>query len=425
MLKLFLKLDNILILLTALLFSIPDTRILGVSSYSILSIFLVLISLVHLKKFRRSIFDFNKPFFFLILFSIVVSVFYFSSNSFEQNRLILTKNVEILNMLLIVIYVLGIAKKREGRLLNIKLFIEVYFYANLFYLLVKAFYPEIYFIFHQYDSSYVLSSLSTRESLLGYEPSYTGPLTYLLFLIYTSITKRTFSTYIFFFLTVYSFVIFASKTALIMLGIYFIIKLYVLLTRSFKFNKLFSKFLLIIFFSVSSLYTYDYFDNKFGFSNFEMLTKADKYKIISWKTRSELIGISLKIISYNPLGYGYGNSISVISNYVEDNPNDIESFEIEQANWSARSPKSQLLEYISGGGFIFLILFYNMQIKRIFNLAGQRIYENEKFKYLSIFILLLVAISIGERIPYILLSSMVFEILIIKGEYTKKMNLDV
>ena len=66
-----------------------------------------------------------------------------------------------------------------------------------------------------------------------------------------------------------------------------------------------------------------------------------------------------------------------------------------------------------------------MQIKRIFNLAGQRIYENEKFKYLSIFILLLVAISIGERIPYILLSSMVFEILIIKGEYTKKMNLDV
>lgn len=420
-----LEMDKYSIFIIALLFSFPATRILGFSSYTVLLLFMIIIVLVHRKNLNRSIVAFNNPFLFLIPFSIFISCFYFLSNSVGENRLILTKNIELFNELLLVACVLGVSKKEELRLKDIKLFIEVYFYANLSFVLGKFLYPDLYYIFHYVDQDYVLNGVTSRVSLLGHEPSYTVPVTILLFMVYVRIVKRNFSTYVFFFVTVYAFVYGASKIAFIMVAIYALIRVSMILINVFKWNKSLVKYSIFLVFIVSSIFTYNYLDVKLGLSKFKSLNKVEQYEIISWKTRSELIGISLKLISWNPIGYGYGNSITVISNYVEDSIDDIESFEIVQANWSARSPKSQMLEYITGGGFIFLWLLYKFQIKVVFNQAKQGINRAEDVKYASIYILLLVTIVIGERIPYIFIGSMVFEALRIRNLLCKRRELSI
>jgi hypothetical protein len=407
---------RVVLILASILFSVPAMNIFGFSSYTVLLLFLMLTSGIKNLRMKRNMIRFNTPFIFLILYTVFLSIFYVLSNNFEENRLIITKNIELFNEILLVFIVLESSRPSENPISNIKLFIQVYFCANILYLVGKAMYPELYFFFHYVDQSYALNSFSQREALLGHEPSYTGPLTMLFFLIYARISKFGVSYLLFLFIVIYELVYGIPKTALAMIVVYLLIRFHYVLKEKLGINKYLVKIAMTIGVLLLSISAFNYLDGRLGLSRFKSLSKGDQYEAISWITRSELIETGLKLVSIKPLGYGYGNSIAVVSRYVDNHINEFESFEIVHANWSARTPKSQIIEYVLGGGLIFLVLFYRYQFRGIHLLARAGIEKRENIEFLSIFWLLLTAIAIGERIPYILISSFLYELLRFRGD---------
>jgi hypothetical protein len=393
-----------------LLFAIPDTRILGIKSYTVLLGFSLSFVVFHLHSICRDFYEFNKPFIFLFFYSLLnLLFFYFYLNTVEENLFIINKNLEILNELLLTFIIFSTSNVLFLKRKYINQFIEIYFVANLIYTLLYVIYPSTVGIFHSEVNIENVDGFVAREAMLGYEPSYTVPLNIIFFLMYKVTHFSKGKLLMFGSITLYSIVSGESKTGLAMLAISFLWLVYSYFKNNYNRSKKYFNiiFLLIL---ISGLYRFnDYVQNDLMLSDFANLEKIDQYKLISWKTRTEMIYNSLSFIIDNPLGVGHGNSIVHISRKVTSGASNIQSFEIEESNWTARSPKSQLIEYVAGGGIIFFILLVCQQKKLIVKM-NQLKSASDKAQLGMIFVLILITFLIGERIPYILLSYLLYEI---------------
>ena len=403
-----------LVILFSSLFTITDLKLFGFTTQTCL--FFILIPSIFFLKLRLSkqFIIYNLPFLFLLMFGLIILLIKIPNYPYADIYYVTAKNKDLLTELLLsfVLFSLVLQKKLSSK--GIRLFIEIYFLLNMIYLLVITFYPEVAIYFHQrVENQYNL--IFGRERLLGMEPSYTIPVNILFSLIYMLNPRTQLISILITLFTAFSFYIGQSKTGYIILFIGVCLWVYFKHLNKFN-NKKIVSYIFLIIFSVVSFFTISYVDKKFEYTSSYRL---NEYKNISFVTRSELIITTLQKIFENPMGLGYGNATIYLSESIENNLVNFESVEIEESSKYARTPKSQLLEYILGGGVIFLFLFL-FQIKKLFKII-LNIHDNyKKNLYYSIFIILIASISIGERLPYILIMNMLWAIILI--DYSRNLN---
>lgn len=378
-------------------------RILGLTTQTILFLVLSTGIIIFGLRIPKEFLKFNFPFIFLLFFSILI--FLINIDTLQNNDLyfIFNKNKDLLTEILLVLFFFLYVRKSKNNY-SIVFFIEVYFLLNFIYLLIIAISPNIAIIFH---SSVIneYNLLYGRERLLGWEPSYTVPVSILFSLIYYTIGYSKLKKNLIVIFTIYILFVGASKTGYILL----FIGLFFISYYKYFYNIKNKKFIIFIFLSIFTFLSYITIleiDKKMGYTNFNSKNKLHQYKIISFVTRTELIQKTIDEIISNPLGFGYGTSIVHLSNTIDQNIMSFKSFEIAMSNKYARSSKSQFLEYILSGGIIILILFYFQYKKIFYNLKFLNI--KERGLLTSTLILLLITITIGERIPYILILSFIY-----------------
>jgi len=409
--------NALLISLTSLLFCLLDVRFFGVLVSHFLFLLVLAIVFFYSKlKVDKDFLLFNAPYLFLFVFGVTAYIFVLSSYSTDDLYYIFFNNKDLLSEILLALVIYLFAVKKEWGTDVIRLFIEIYFLANFIYLILSTISPDIILFFHT-DETNIPELLHGRERLLGWEPSYTVPVSVLFAAIYTLIYKKKTYLYLVLGFTAYIVIAGASKTAYIFLFISFFIWLYFIFSERIRNKKLFLIVVGIIFLS-STYFTLDYMNSKKHYSNYKNLDLYHQYQIISFITRTELITASLKEIITNPLGYGYGNGNVHLANTVQKNIDDFTSIEIKEAEKYANSSKSQFLDYVLSGGIVFLFLLF-----RQFSYLGKEIHilaEKRKKDLLKLILLFLLGtIMIGERIPFILILNFVW-IITLYSEKVKK-----
>ena len=416
--------EKFLIIPIAILFSMPDIRIAGVTTQTLLFL-LILPASFFLSKFivSKKFIRFNLPFIFLLTFSILSILIYALHYYPDDIYFIISKNKDMLTEVLLA-YIMFVLVWGKGLSLQIiRRFIEMYFLLNFIYLLVSIIYPEVAIPFHQSDKN-IMQFIHGRERLLGWEPSYTVPVSVLFSLIYLAISKSKSKSIFISIFTVYIFYIGQSKIGYILLFTGLFLLFYYKFLSKLKYKKTFSFLSLVVFFAVLYL-TFMSVANKLGYFNFDSRDRIHQYEIISFVTRSELITATIKEILINPLGYGYGTSIVHLSDSIDKNIINFQSFEIAESSKYGRSSKSQFLEYILSGGFLFLLLV-SLQFKNLYKQTNMFIHK-KKHLLQSTLILLIVTIIVGERIPYIFLITLIWLIIIVQireQTYIKDVNLE-
>ena len=407
-----------LIILTSVLFCMLDVRLFGVMASHFL--FLLVLGMVFFYsklKVDKDFLLFNAPYLFLFVFGMSAYVVVLSSYSTDDLYYIFFNNKDLLSEILLALVIYLFAVKREWGTDVILLFIEVYFLANFIYLILITISPDIALFFHEGEKN-LPELLHGRERLLGWEPSYTVPVSILFAAIYTLIYKKKTYLYLILGFTFYIVIAGGSKTAYIFLFVSLFIWLYFIFSERIRNKKFFLIIVGIIFLS-STYFTLDYLDSKKHYSNYKNLDLYHQYQIISFITRTELITASLKEIIANPLGYGFGNGSVHLANTVHENIDSFTSLEIKEAEKYANSPKSQFLEYILSGGIVFLFLLF-----RQFAYLTKKInvlQDKKKEDLLKIILLFLVGtIIIGERIPFILILNFVWIILLFSPKLDQK-----
>lgn len=411
--------NSYLLLLVVILFSMPDTRLVGFTTQTILLGVCLIFSILYSKSFlEKSIIVFNSPFIFLFLFSFIIFIFTFFTYNSEDISYIFARIRELLLDFLL-IYLIYSAF--DDKIKFIKRFIELFFIFNLIYYLIKSVNSSILIFFHQsVNTVYNYESfLNGREAFLGWEPSYIVPVSIILCLIYLTIYTNKLYAVLILFSTIFIFFMGLSKTSYILVFLYIFFKFYFYLNTKIL-NKVFIKNFIIILFILSTIAVLIYIENEYHIFTFNSTNKSDQYELISFLTRSILITESINQFINFPFGYGYGNSIIILSEYIDKNIMDfLLSYEIIESSKYARSPKSQLIEYILSGGIIFLILFVFYHI----------MYLNKQLKNIdiktkqNIFIIIIVSITtilFGERIPYLLFMNFLFMIILQKKLYKEK-----
>ncbi|MDC1371420.1 O-antigen ligase family protein [Flavobacteriaceae bacterium] len=258
--------------------------------------------------------------------------------------------------------------------------------------------PSLFLFFHS-----SVEAVQTREYLLGYEPSYSTPLTVIFLIIYKTLCKNNKLFFGFSLFTIYALIFSASRTAFIIFMFFPIIYIF---TNVFKFNFVNSiSFIFLLIFIPLIVFNdliFTYINTYAGLDDFAFMERIDQYEIISLVTRLESIQFSIEFFKNNYFGIGIGNSIIILSNYLYQNSI---SFEILESNNNfSLSPKSQFLEYLLSGGIVFFVLLV-YQLKKIIKIINN-IISNSYF-FVALFSTLLVFI-IGERLPYILLFSLIY-----------------
>ncbi len=411
-----------LVSLTSLLFCMLDVRLFGVLASHFLFLLLLTIVFFYSKlKIDKDFLLFNAPYIFLFLFGVIAYIVGLSLYSTDDLYYIFFSNKDLLAELLLVFVIYLFAVKREWRTQVIRLFIEVYFLANFIYLILITISPNAALFFHEGITN-LPELLHGRERLLGWEPSYTVPVSILFAAIYTLIYRKTTYLYLTLGFTFYIIIIGGSKTAYIFLFVSLFIWLYFTFSKKIKNKKSFLMIIAIIFLT-STYFAVSYLDSKNHYSNYKNLDLYNQYKIISFITRTELITATLKEIVANPLGYGFGNGSLNLANNVKDNLDSFVSIEIKKAEKYANSSKSQFLDYTLSGGIIFLFLLF-----RQFAYLRQKInalQDKRKEDLLSIILIFLVGtIIIGERIPFILILNFVWIVLLFPEKLDQKESIN-
>ncbi len=411
-----------LVSLTSLLFCMLDVRLFGVLASHFL--FLLLLSIVFFYsklKIDKDFLQFNAPYIFLFLFGVIAYVAVLSSYSTDDLYYIFFNNKDLLSEILLALVIYLFAVKKEWGTEVIRLFIEVYFLANFIYLILITISPNVALFFHEGITN-LPALLHGRERLLGWEPSYTVPVSILFTAIYTLIYKNKIHLYLILGFTFYIIIAGGSKTAYIFLFVSLFIWLYFIFSKKIKNKKSFFMTIAIIFLA-STYFTVDYLNSKNHYSNYKNLDLYHQYKIISFITRTELITAALQEIVENPLGYGFGNGTVHLANTVQENIDSFTSIEIKEAEKYANSPKSQFLDYTLSGGIIFLFLLFRQfsyLIKKINMLEDKR--KEDLLKIILIF--LVGIIIIGERIPFILILNFVWITILFPKKFDQKVNID-
>ena len=408
--------------LTSLLFCMLDVRLFGVLASHFL--FLLLLSIVFFYsklKMDKEFLLFNAPYIFLFAFGMIAYVVVLSSYTTEDLYYVFFNNKDLLSEILLVLVIYLFAVKKEWGTDVIRLFMEVYFLANFIYLILITISPNIALFFHEGITN-ITELLHGRERLLGWEPSYTVPVSILFAALYTLIYKNKTHLYLILGFTLYIIISGGSKTAYIFLFVSLFIWLYFIFSKRIK-NKKFFFMIVGIIFLASSYFALDYLNSKMHYSNYKNLDLRDQYRIISFITRTELITATLKEIVAKPLGYGFGNGTVHLANTVQENLDSFISIEIKEAEKYANSPKSQFLDYTLGGGIIFLFLLFRQfsYLTKKINALQDKIKED----LLKIILIFLVGtIMIGERIPFILILNFVWIIILFPLKLHQKESID-
>lgn len=402
----------------AALFSIPDTRLFGFTSSTLLLGFLFVSYLLFLKyKIPKEYLKFNFAFIFLLIFSIIILLFKMPEYDSTDISYIIARIRDLFSELLFVLILYFIVLKSKPRLEIVRKFIEIYFLLNAIYYVLKLTSKSVVVFFHQsINKVYTLSNFEVgREAFLGWEPSYTVPLSILFCLLYMLIYTNKLYMFLVFTFTIFIFILGLSKTSFIMLFIMALMGVYFYLNNRIL-NRIFIKVSIIFLFLICLLLILNYLETTFGIFSFDSTDKTEQYKIISFLTRSQLILESGNQLIKFPFGYGLGNSIIVLSNYIDSNIMDfMSSYEIVESTKYTRTPKSQLLEYFLSGGIIFIVLFI-LHLKFINKILKDIENKNIRQKVLLIQILLLITVLFGERIPYLLIMNILLIVLLIIKE---------
>jgi hypothetical protein len=383
-----------------------DVRLFGVLVSHFL-FFLVLAIVFFYSKLRvdKDFLFFNAPYLFLFAFGMFAYVVVLPSYSTDDLYYIFFNNKDLLSEILLAFVIYLFAVKKEWGTAVILLFIEIYFLTNFIYWIFVNIYPDIALFFHSGETN-LPELLHGRERLLGWEPSYTVPVSILFAAIYTLLYKKKIYLYLILAFTLYIVIAGGSKTAYIFLFVSLFVWLYFTFSAKIKNKKIFLLIVSIVFLG-STFFTLNYLDSKKHYSNYKNLDLYHQYQIISFITRTELITAALKEIIANPMGYGFGNGGVHLANTVQKNIDNFTSIEIKKAEKYANSPKSQLLDYTLSGGIVFLFLLFRQfasLIKDINTLTDKR-----KEKLLKIILIFLFGtIVIGERIPFILILNFIW-----------------
>lgn len=411
-----------LISLTSILFCMLDVRLFGVLASHFLFLLVLFIVFFYSKlKVDKDFLLFNAPYIFLFAFGMSAYVVVLSSYSTDDLYYIFFNNKDLLSEILLALVIYLFAVKKEWGTEVIRLFIEVYFLANFIYLILITISPNIALFFHEGITN-LPELLHGRERLLGWEPSYTVPVSILFAVLYTLIYKKTTYLYLILGFTFYIVIAGGSKTAYIFLFVSLFIWLYFIFSERIRNKKSFLMIVGIVFLS-STYFALDYLDSKNHYSNYKNLDLYDQYQIISFITRTELITVTLKEIVANPLGYGFGNGSVHLANTVQENIDSFTSIEIKEAEKYANSTKSQFLDYTLSGGIVFLFLLFQQftyLIKKINALQDKR--KEDLLKIILIF--LVGTIMIGERIPFILILNFVWIIILFPPKLDQKESID-
>ncbi len=406
---------NIVIVLCATLFSLPDTRFFGISSLNYLFILLLIGVIFYRKKHITSLFlRFNSPFVFLLFYSILTIAFKYSEYSIDDLYYVLNHNKELFVELMLSLVVFSYAIVFRTKKDIIPKFIEIYFLLNGLYLIVGFLFPEVKIFFHQTVNNY-FGILEKREFMLGFEPSYTVPVNIILSFLYYLIQGKSKRSILFILMTLYSLVYGVSKTGYIMIFLLIYLFIYFTYISGSRY-----KLVLIPIILVTSIYSLfivvSIVENNYSINNFYKLTRLEQLPYISYITRTELIAETSDLMYSNPLGVGYGNSVLLLSDAIERDMSKFESFEIEYAHRYSRSSKSQLLEYSLSGGIIFLFLLIYTIFKLYVEIHNYHVLDKRKEKIL--FIIIILTFLIGERLPIILALNMFYAHLLMRGRYS-------
>jgi len=413
---------TILISLISFLFCMLDVRLFGVLvNHFLFFLVLAIVFFYSRLKVDKNFLFFNSPYLFLFAFGISAYIIVLSVYNTDDLYYIFFNNKDLLSEILLSFVIYLFAVKKEWGTDVILLFIEVYFLTNFIYLILININPDIALLFHVGETN-LPELLHGRERLLGWEPSYTVPVSILFAAIYTLIYKKKTYLYLILGFTLYIIIAGGSKTAYIFLFVSLFVWLYFIFSAKIKNKKIFLIIVGIIFLN-SAYFTLSYLDSKKHYSNYKNLDLYHQYQIISFITRTELITATLKEIISNPLGYGSGNGNVHLANTIQKNIDDFTSIEIKQAEKYANSPKSQFLDYTLSGGVIFLFLLFQQfvyLIKQINTLQDKR-----KEKLLKIILIFLFGtILIGERIPFILLLNFVWIIVLVLPKDDQKESIN-
>lgn len=410
--------NYIIILILAVLFTIPDTRLFGFTSGTLFLGSLFLFYLLFIKyKIPKEFIRFNLPFIFLLVFSILILLIKIPEYNSIDISYVFARNRDLFSELFFILILYFLIFRSDDKLKVIRYFIEIYFILNALYYILKLTNKSVILFFHQsINKVYTFSNFEIgRESFLGWEPSYTVPLSILFCLVYIIISTNKIYTVLILVFTVIIFLLGLSKTSFIMLFIIGISTSYFYLNNHLL-NKKIIKTSVIIIFLMTIMVIINYLENTYGIFSFNSSDKTEQYKIISFLTRSQLIFESINQFVQFPFGYGLGNSIIIMSNYIDNNVmNFMTSYEILESTKYTRTPKSQLLEYFLSGGILFIILF--VLHLRYINKKIKEIDDYKTKQQISLIeILLLTTILLGERIPYILIINLLLIISIILKE---------
>ena len=412
----------ILVSLTSLLFCMLDVRLPGILASHYFFLLVSFIAFFYSKlKIEKDFLLFDSPFIFLFASGIVAFIVVLPLYESEDLYYIFFKNKDFLSEILLVFVIYLFAVKKEWGTDVVRIFIEVYFLANFTYLVLITISPDIALFFHTGEEN-LTELLHGRERLLGWEPSYTVPVSILFAAIYTLIYEKKMYLYLIFGFTIYNVIAGGSKTAYIFLFVSLFIWLYLNFSQRIKNKKFFLMIVAIIFF-ISTYFTLDYLNSKMHYTNYKNLDLYNQYQIISFITRTELITATLQEIVANPLGYGFGNGTVHLANTVQENIDSFVSIEIKEAKKYANSTKSQFLDYTLSGGIVFLLLLFQQftyLTKKINTLQ-----DKKRKNLLKIILIFLVGtITIGERIPFILILNFVWIIILFPPKLDQKESID-
>ena len=411
-----------LVSLTSILFTMLDVRFFGILTSHMLFLLLIFTSFFYSKlRVDKDFLLFNSPYIFLFLFGMSAYIAVLSSSSSDDLYYIFFNNKDLLSEILLVFVIYLIAVKKEWGTEVIRLFIEVYFVANFIYFILITISPDLALFFHEGIKN-IPELLHGRERLLGWEPSYTVPVSILFAALYTLIYKNKTYMYLVLGFTLYIIISGGSKTAYIFLFVSLFIWVYFVFSVRLKNKNLFLMVVGIIFL-VSTYFTLDYLNSKNHYTNYKNLDLYHQYQIISFITRIELITATLQEIVSNPLGYGFANGTVHLANTVQENIDNFVSVEIKAAQKYANSAKSQFLDYVLGGGIIFLILLFR-QLKFLIKKINE-IQDKRKEELLKIILIFLVGtIVLGERIPFVLILNFVWIIILFPLKLDKKESIN-
>jgi hypothetical protein len=276
---------------------------------------------------------------------------------------------------------------------------------------LKSISSSVIVFFHQgVNTLYNIKTFENgREAFLGWEPSYTVPVSIILCLVYLSIYTNKIIAILICLFTIFIFIMGLSKTSFILLFVLVFMNSYFYLNKKFL-NKNFLKITILIIFLFATIFILIYLENQYHLFSFDSKNKSNQYELISFLTRSKMITTSIDQFINFPYGYGYGNSIVILTQFIDNNiMSFLTSYEIVETTRYARTPKSQLIEYILSGGIIFIILFMFYHIRRLTNyLKNVNIKIRQQFTV--ILVLLFITILLGERIPYLLIINFLFMI---------------